>query len=160
MMIRRMRPEDVAGAAEIERLTFSAPWSEKGFLDALENVNAVFFVAEEEAVNSCGDVASVILGYIGMYVSIDEGEITNVAVGQHFRGGGVGKALIEKILSYAGANQITRIVLEVRVSNAAAIGLYAKYGFAKVGTRKGFYEFPKEDADIMIWESDNICIEG
>jgi ribosomal-protein-alanine N-acetyltransferase len=64
----------------------------------------------------------------------------------------VGKALLERMLSYAAAHQISRIVLEVRVSNAPAIALYTQYGFACVGIRQGFYELPKEDAAIMIKE--------
>ena len=152
MMVRRMKPEDVPAVSEIEKASFSQPWSGQGFWDALANENAVFFVAEEEGTNGCGDCVPAILGYVGMYVSIDEGEITNVAVASQFRGKGVGKALIQELLSYAATHKVTRIVLEVRQSNAPAIGLYTRFGFEKVGTRKGFYAFPKEDADIMVRE--------
>lgn len=147
-----MAPEDVPEVSAIERLVFSQPWSEKGFWDALGNPAAVFFVAEEEAGNSGQAPAAVIAGYIGMYAAAGEGEITNVAVGQPFRRTGVGKALLGALLSYAKEQGITRIVLEVRVSNAPAAGLYETYGFVRVGTRKDFYQFPREDAGIMVWE--------
>lgn len=160
MIIRKMTQKDIPEVASIERDCFSQPWSEKGFEDALDNKDAVFFVAEDLVTNTCGDDSPVILGYIGMYVSIDEGEITNVAVGEMFRGSGVGKDLIKELLSYAEANRIFRIVLEVRQSNAPAIGLYGRSGFARVGTRKNFYQFPRENADIMEWKSDNNIIEG
>jgi ribosomal-protein-alanine N-acetyltransferase len=143
MMIRMMQTEDLPAVAAIERECFSQPWSQKGFSDALCNSDALFFVAEEDAA---------VLGYIGMYISIDEGEITNVAVGAQHRGRGVGRALLERMLSYAAAHDISRIVLEVRVSNTPAITLYTKCGFVCAGIRKGFYELPKEDAEIMIKE--------
>jgi ribosomal-protein-alanine N-acetyltransferase len=138
-----MEPEDATSVCEIEQQSFSQPWSRKGFLDALANEFTAFFVAEEEP--------GVIAGYVGMYLSLDEGEITNVAVSPGLRGKGIAKALLEETLSYAKTHGITRIVLEVRVSNAPAIGLYEGFGFEIIGTRKGFYEFPREDAHIMVW---------
>jgi ribosomal-protein-alanine N-acetyltransferase len=143
MKIRKMTPEDAALVSEIERQSFSTPWSRQGFLDALAQECTVFLVAEESN--------EVIAGYVGMYVSLDEGEITNVAVKPDLRGKGIAKALLKELLSYAKSHGITRIVLEVRVSNAAAIGLYEGFGFEIIGTRKGFYEFPREDAHIMVW---------
>jgi ribosomal-protein-alanine N-acetyltransferase len=140
-----MEPADAAAVSEIEQQSFSQPWSRQGFLDALANEYTVFFVAEEEAA---------IAGYVGMYISLDEGEITNVAVRPELRGKGIAKALLEQTLSYAKNHGITRIVLEVRVSNAPAIGLYEGFGFEIIGTRKGLYEFPREDAHIMVWEKE------
>ena len=82
---------------------------------------------------------------------LTEGEITNVAVLQVQRYHGVGGLLLDELLRIAGQKGIAKIVLEVRASNDSAIRLYERKGFQKVGVRKGFYEFPKEDADIMIY---------
>ena len=101
----------------------------------------IFLVAEEDGA---------ICGYIGMYLSIDEGEITNVAVLPAKRGSGVGSMLLKHALACAAQEEIVQVVLEVRVSNEPAIRLYEKYGFKHCGIRKGFYDFPKEDAYIMI----------
>ena len=139
--VRRMCPEDAAEAAALEEQIFSQPWSKKGFLDALNLPNTIFLVAEED-----GGLA----GYIVMYISLDEGEITNVAVAPQFRRQGVGTQLIAEIRREAAARGVTSIVLEVRVSNEAAILLYEKCGFGSCGVRKGFYELPKEDARIMV----------
>jgi ribosomal-protein-alanine N-acetyltransferase len=141
-----MKQEDVPAVAAIEQTCFSQPWSEKGFSDALCNSDAIFWVAEDE---------NEILGYVGMYLSVDEGEITNVAVGEPFRGRGIGTALMEAACGCAVEHSLLQIVLEVRASNAGAIALYRHCGFERIGSRKGFYEFPKEDADIMIWKVDN-----
>jgi ribosomal-protein-alanine N-acetyltransferase len=90
-----------------------------------------------------------VAGYIGMYLAMDEGEITNVAVAASARKRGIGKALIRELTEKAARRGISRIVLEVRVGNRPAIALYDQMGFRRIGTRKGFYDFPKEDADIM-----------
>jgi ribosomal-protein-alanine N-acetyltransferase len=144
MTIRVMTQEDIPAVEIIEQACFSQPWSEKGFSDALCNADAIFLVAEE---------AAEVLGYAGMYVSVDEGEITNVAVGAPFRGRGVGKALMEAMCGYAKKHSLASIILEVRAGNAGAIALYTNCGFVRIGTRRGFYEFPKEDADIMMWSN-------
>ena len=141
MIIRYMELEDVSRVAELERETFSLPWSEKGFMDALRLENNILIVAEED---------SKILGYICMYVSFDEGEITNVVVDPKYRSQGIGCFMMKHIIDMAREKFIQRIVLEVRVSNASAIGLYNKCGFLPVGIRKNFYEKPVEDASIMV----------
>lgn len=140
--IRTMRPADVEAVAEIEERTFSQPWSKQGFLDALGIEGTIFLVAEEN---------ERILGYIGMYSAFEEGEITNVAVDVPARCRGVGGMLISEAKNKAGQCGLSRIVLEVRVSNANAIRLYEKHGFVNQGVRRGFYDFPKEDAYIMIY---------
>lgn len=142
IFIREMRREDVDAVAVLEAQIFSRPWSRQGFLDALELENTIFFVAEEK-----GTVA----GYIGMYVSIDEGEITNVAVAPHARCRGIGGMLVAAMQKEAARRELVSVVLEVRVSNESAIRLYKKNGFVNRGVRNGFYELPKEDAYIMIY---------
>ena len=140
--IRNMTEQDCVRVAELEKQIFSLPWSEDGFRAAVAIVSNIFLVAEE---------AGEICGYIGLYQSLDEGEITNVAVAPDKRNAGVGFKLMQAVLGMAKQQGIVRIVLEVRVSNASAIHLYEKCGFVNCGIRKGFYDFPKEDAYIMIY---------
>lgn len=140
--VRAMRSGDVPAVAELEAQIFSQPWSAQGFLDALALSDTVFLVVEEE---------NRILGYIGMYLAVDEGEITNVAVDPNARRRGVGQELLLQIKREAKQRAVGRLVLEVRVSNEGAIALYEKNGFSVAGVRKGFYECPKEDAYIMIY---------
>ena len=140
MLVRKMTESDVARVALIEKANFSQPWSENAFLTAMDSSDNILVVAEAE-----GNI----LGYVCMYVSIDEGEITNVAVDESSRKKGVGVALLKHVFEEAKENDVSRIVLEVRVSNSPAIGLYKKLGFEELGIRKGFYDMPKEDASIM-----------
>ena len=141
IQIREMQVKDADAVAAIEQQIFSQPWSRQGFLDAVNLANTVFLVAEEN---------NRIVGYIGMYVAMDEGEITNVAVAPVERCHGIGGMLIAELLQIAENKGIARIVLEVRVSNDSAIRLYERNGFVQCGVRRGFYEFPKEDAYVMV----------
>lgn len=137
-----MTTADCKAAAELEKIIFSQPWSEQGFLNAIAMEQNIFLIAEE---------AEEIYGYIGMYQALDEGEITNVAVKPNKRNAGIGRNLVQEAVEQAKKQGISQIVLEVRVSNTSAIHLYEKCGFAKCGIRKGFYDFPKEDAYIMLY---------
>lgn len=152
MRIRRMTREDLSQVVEIENLTFSQPWSEQGFVDSLSSKDTVFLVAEETVANSCGNVCDWIVGYIGMYVSFEEGEITNVAVRETVRKQGIGNQLLKAVLEEGIKAGVTRFVLEVRVSNQPAVRLYQKHGFVTAGIRPDFYELPKENAWIMVRE--------
>ena len=64
----------------------------------------------------------------------------------------MGDKLIAAMVEAAIEKQVHTMILEVRVSNENAIRLYKKNGFSECGIRRGFYEFPKEDACIMMKE--------
>lgn len=133
--------------AAIERLCFSTPWSEAMLEEELYNDMASFVVAEADNGR--------VLGYAGLHVVLDEGYIDNVAVRPEFRRQGIAAALLETFLRFGQAH-LAFLTLEVRESNAPAIALYAKHGFAQAGRRKGYYTAPKEDAILMTLEFDRI----
>lgn len=136
--IVEMTKENAAELAELDRLCFRVPWSEKSFYDEAENRLAKYFVAKEDGR---------IVGYGGIWLVADEGQITNIAVLPEYRRMGVASVLLEGLIECAGGKSI---VLEVRESNAAAISLYEKHGFKNAGMRKNFYHSPTENAIIMI----------
>lgn len=142
--IIRMTEAEVPQVAAIEAEVFTCPWSEKGFLDTLYQDNVRFYLAVE---------GNTVLGYCGIYMAADEGEITNVAVKPEFRRCHIADEMLQALLSDSEAEGIRHIYLEVRVSNAAAIGLYEKHGFTRKGIRKNFYEKPQEDAYVMCREN-------
>ncbi len=147
MLIRPMEPQDISQVADIESKSFSMPWSEEGFLDALGYDDNILLVATE---------AEKIVGYVCVYVSFDEGELTNIAVEPDCRGQGIGFELMDAVKTEAMNSSVSRIVLEVRVSNNPAITLYEKCGFTNIGIRKNFYEQPREDAYIMVYSAEDI----
>jgi len=129
--------------AALERECFSQPWSERLLEDALFDPQASFLAAEDEEGN--------VLGYAGLHAVLDEGYIDNIAVEPAARRHGVASALLDVYCRFAAAN-LAFLSLEVRASNAPAIGLYEKYGFRRAGLRPGYYRDPKEDAVIMTRE--------
>ena len=135
-----MTIEHIPQIAALERACFSRPWSEESLQSELWNDSAVIIVAEGED--------GTVLGYAGLQTVLDEGYINNVAVDEKFRRQGVADELIAAFVRF-GQAKLAFLTLEVRASNAPAIALYAKHGFAEVGRRKNYYEAPKEDAVLM-----------
>lgn len=149
--IRRARPEDIDGMYRVETACFPLPWS-RGDLkkDATENILAVYLVAEAAkglAGNANG--GHEIAGYAGVWVVLDEGHITNVAVHPDHRRKGVAAMLLLQLLEAAREKGAKRFTLEVKRTNEAAIALYERYGFRIVGYRKGYYREDGEDAAVM-----------
>ncbi len=140
MIIRTMQKGDVAAVAALEAQIFPMPWSAAGFADTLPREDILFLVAYEQ---------DELLGYVGIYCTLDEGEITNVAVAPAARRRGIARALLTELKQQLACRNVARIVLEVRVSNEPAIRLYEQMGFSVLGVRKNFYEKPTEDAYIM-----------
>ncbi len=142
--IREMRESDLDRIMEIEVKTFSPPWSREAFLlELTKNLLAKYIVAEVD-----GEVA----GYGGIWLIIDEGHITNIAVEEKYRGLGVGNRIVEGLIQLCIDRDIKAATLEVRKSNEIAKSLYKKYGFKEYGIREGYYSDNNEDAIIM-WKT-------
>ena len=147
-IIRRMEKRDIPQVVEIEKLCFTEPWSEEDYNESLLLPYASYYVAELMA-----EGQPVILGMCGLRLILDEGEITNVAVRPAFRGQGIGRQMLTKLLEdgrRAGGRAFT---LEVRAGNAPAIALYEGLGFRYEARRPGFYTKPVEDA-LLYWLKD------
>lgn len=140
--IRISVEEDAKTMARIEGESFSMPWSEDAFADAIKSRNYIYITALAD---------NEIVGYAGCTVAGEEGDITNIAVDNRYRRNGIGEMLLKYLLAEAGGSGILQIFLEVRESNTAAQALYAKAGFEKVGVRRNFYQKPTEDACLMRW---------
>lgn len=138
-----MTPAQLPQAAALERACFSHPWTEEMLQQELWNEAAVIIVALRED--------GVVLGYAGLQTVLDEGYINNVAVAANVRRQGIADELIAAFVRF-GQAKLAFLTLEVRASNAPAIALYMKHGFAQVGRRRGYYDDPKEDAILMTLE--------
>ena len=125
---------------EVENSSFSIPWSKQAFIDEMNNNLSYYVVAE---------VGGKPIGYGGLWIILDEGHITNIAVHPDHRKNGVANAILQNIMDFAKKNRLVFLTLEVRESNVAAISLYDKFGFRRVGIRKGYYYDNNEDAVLM-----------
>lgn len=141
LSIRKMIKEDIEQVYQIELLSFSAPWSKESLLYELEqNLFAKYIVVESE-----GQV----IGYCGLWVIMEDAQITNIAVHPDYRGLNIGEALLKFAVQLSKEMKAKRITLEVRVSNHVAQSLYKKVGFVTGGIRKRYYTDNQEDALIM-----------
>ena len=140
-------PSHLEGAAELEKLCFSNPWSAKS-MELLTNdgIGVGYLCLTSSAPNTEPSVAA----YGGMLITVDEGQITNIAVHPDHRRKGMGAAILRTLIRHAKDAKLESISLEVRVSNTAAIKLYESFGFEQVGKRPGFYQKPTEDAYVMV----------
>ena len=137
-MIRDMDIGDLCDILSIEEKCFSADkWQAEDFTYRFSDPRFVNLVDERE-----GRVA----GYITTFSVLDEMNIDSVAVDEDYRHQGIAKELIFKVIA---RKHPEKVYLEVRESNAPAIGLYTSLGFENVGLRKNYYQQPVENAILM-----------
>lgn len=139
MTVERLCPEHLPQVAEVEALSFADPWSEK----------ALALFTTNEAYGAVCLKNGHVMAYGGVLWAPDEGQIINIATHPKARRCGMGAAILANLIREAGARGCEQLSLEVRVSNAPAISLYERFGFLKVGSRRGFYQNPREDAIVM-----------
>jgi len=148
MEIRLATIEDAHAIYEIEQQSFSVPWRLESVLAELEGAaNKLYMVICEE---------NHIVGYAGVWLVYDEGQITNIAVLPSARGKGYGSKLTKQLIDECFSRGMHEIFLEVRISNLAALAMYRNLGFSVKGIRKEYYSEPTEDAYIMSLVSEEI----
>ena len=135
-----MTADHVSQVAELEKICFSDPWSEKSVASELTNPLSLWLVAVE------GDRLA---GYVGSQSVMGESDMMNVAVHPDYRRQGVAEKLVLELVAALAKKDNHCLTLEVRASNAPAISLYEKLGFSQIGLRKNYYRNPKEDALIL-----------
>lgn len=138
---RYMAIKDIEAVLEVEYAAFTMPWSKSAFYNELvSNRFAAYVVVEVDAK---------VVGYCGVWVIIDEAQITNIALLPEYRGHKIGEALMRTAMQYARMRGARKMSLEVRVSNEPAQGMYRKLGFKPGGLRKNYYTDDHEDALVM-----------
>jgi ribosomal-protein-alanine acetyltransferase len=120
-------------------------WNRSHYLEALNSDSAprVLLVAEGN-----GEWRG-LFGFIMARAVRDEWEVENVAVSSQVRRKGLGQLLLAAVVERARQRGATRVLLEVRAGNQAAIKLYKKCGFQQDGIRKDYYSAPTEDAFLF-----------
>lgn len=161
--IRAMREEDAGAIAGLDANCFSQGWSAGDHAGYAADPNVIALVAcnyacaDDGAMTDAGtdstpsDEGEDVRGYVLVQRAADEGDVLRVAVRPEMRGCGIGGALVQEALRCARERGVTRLFLEVRSSNEAAIRMYRRCGFEQIGTRKHYYRDPVEDALLMRW---------
>jgi ribosomal-protein-alanine N-acetyltransferase len=136
-----MRPEDLDEVLDIERRSFTMPWSRGAFLyEMQQNPAARCWVMREDGR---------VVGYVCLWEIADELHITNIAVHPAHRRRGLGRRLLGGVIEDGRARGLRMVVLEERPSNREALPLYESFGFRVVGRRRGYYYDTGEDALVM-----------
>ena len=125
---------DLPRILSIERVSHPEPWTEQGFAE--EVAKGTLWVLDD------------VTAYLVMWIVLDEAQIQNITTDPHRRRAGLGKTLLLQAIEYARERHCTRMTLEVRETNAAAIALYETHGFVRVGLRKRFYS--NGDAAVLM----------
>ena len=127
-----LRRDHAEACAEIHATAFAHPWSAGEFAELIDDQSAIGAAALDPAT----------LGLRGFVLSrraADEAEILTIAVSPLYRKRGIGRELLREHLQQVAFTGARKMFLEVDRDNAAAIALYAKFGFVKVGERPGYY---------------------
>ncbi len=139
LYIRSVTEQDIDRITEIERASFSDPWSRESFLANIGD-GCVFFAA-------CN--LDEIVGFAIIALIPPEGELYNIALLPEYRGTGAAKLLFDTVINTAKEKGVEALFLEVRESNIRARKFYEKNGFSVIGVRKNYYKTPTENAIIM-----------
>jgi ribosomal-protein-alanine N-acetyltransferase len=141
--IERMNDIDqVDEILEIERLSFTNPWTREMYVAEFRNQGVSYcYIAK--------GVDGIAVGFCSFWRVVDELHINNLAVAPAFRREGVATALLTRVLEDGHKFGATRATLEVRRSNDAARLLYERFGFVIAGVRRAYYTNPVEDAIVL-----------
>lgn len=145
--IRKAVLADAAGMAHLEATAGDVRWSHAQILDELTKPVSRYWVA------SVPDVGEDIVGYVGGWLIPPELQVSNIVIHPAHRCRGIGRQLLEHLLSEASAEGCRHATLEVRSANQHAQSLYRRVGFQETGRRARFYRDPEDDAVLMQKES-------
>jgi len=139
-IIRPFQNSDVSVAAAIAEKAMDYPWSETVFRDCFKAGYHAWMLELDEPI-----------GFLIVLDNMNECEILNIGVLPEYQRKGYGQQLLAHAMAYAESEHLSRLTLEVRASNQAAISLYHAVGFIDVGIRKNYYSMNagREDAVLM-----------
>lgn len=145
--IRKIRSTDVRRIIEIERSwPHLSHWSEDSYYRLVNDDGfTASFLAEVDDETGRPFIA----GFVIFHVAGTNSEVYNIAVDTGHARTGIGKALMNTVMNESLKRYASRVVLEVRKSNAGAIRFYEAFGFRVLGDRKDYYSNPIEDAYVM-----------
>lgn len=143
MRFTPMRVEDLSDILTIENDVYPYPWTRGNFLDSMYSGYEAWTLRE---------ASSALAGYFLVMLAVDEAHLLNISVRRDLHGFGIGRLQLDKVMAISREKNMHSVLLEVRPSNLRALAVYERYGFVKIGQRKGYYpakDNMREDAIVM-----------
>jgi [ribosomal protein S18]-alanine N-acetyltransferase len=149
--ITRMTEHDLLAVVEIEETCGLSRWGWDAYYQEIAEGRGSLMLVARPSFYAGEEVRDdeAVLGFIAARFSVDEVHINNVAVRPQFRRRGIGRVLLETVLTQGARDGARRAILEVRAGNRTAQALYGRQGFTVVGRRRNYYAEPLEDALVM-----------
>ena len=143
---------DLEGVLEVERASFTSPWTREMYAWELQNraIGHIYVMRVRE----CR-----VAGFCAFWLVFDEIHINNLAMRPRYRGIGMGTALLTYVVAAGRDLGARRATLEVRASNEAALRLYERMRFYVAGRRRNYYSNPVEDA-LILWRDEIDARDG
>jgi ribosomal-protein-alanine N-acetyltransferase len=141
--------QDAAALALLESRCHTHPWTAAHFQQSVADGTTGRRTLLLRGPGDAGDPLRGILAYCVVEVVLDEAHVHNLAVRPDLRRRGLARWLLLRTLAVVARQGATAAFLEVRRSNQAALELYGRLGFREVGTRRGYYRQPAEDALVL-----------
>ena len=135
---------DLPVLASYEKFLFPySPWSTSQFKEEFAGIPTTRFMSVAEDGNS-------IVGYCGVFLPAPgvEADVLTVAVLPEYRRQGIAQEFMRQIEAWALERKASAMMLEVELSNIAAIKLYESLGYMKISVRMDYYG-PGKDAHVM-----------
>lgn len=133
-------PGDTDAVCRLEKECLPTPWSRRDIASAIDGSDGYILLK----IVAGGELVA----YGGVQIAADEASLTNIAVSGEFRRRGYASKLLSALMDRARLGGAKTMYLEVECGNAAAIGLYEKFGFEAAYTRKNYYA--ERDATVMV----------
>lgn len=150
--LRPLRSADFDRILELERVLFGAgAWTYGMLADELAALGRWYVVAEPAGPEALryGAGRRPVVGYAGLWFDGEVTQVMTIGVDPEYQRLGVGRALLQALVDRSRQLRASAMLLEVRVDNDAAIALYEKFGFTKIGLRKRYYQPEDKDAYTM-----------
>lgn len=129
--LNNMVVSDLDSISNILETEFDDFWNYNVFKQELENENSIYIVAK---------INNEIVGFGGIWKSVDDVHITNIVTKKNMRNLGIATHILTKLINIANSLKFTSVTLEVNENNTNAIKLYEKFNFTKLGIRKKYYK--------------------
>jgi [ribosomal protein S18]-alanine N-acetyltransferase len=139
--LRPMAEIDLPVVMAIETAIYAFPWTQGNFRDSLAaGYDCWMYLRDGEPI-----------GYAVLMRASDEAHLLNLSIAADWQRQGYGSLLLQQLCELARGRGARLFFLEVRPSNVAAVGLYERHAFQRIGLRRDYYPAPTGREDALIF---------